>query len=143
MTKDEALKLALEALVAYGNKHRATYLLSGAWDAEITLGNATITAIKEALEQPVQEPVARVAEVHMSRYTIEWTNGLLPEGTELFAAPQPPLPVQPERLPLTDEQIKHLWETRVGQPCPSYPLEKSDWVQFTRAIEAAHNIGAK
>ena len=44
--------------------------------------------------QPVQEPVARVAEVHMSRYTIEWTNGSLPEGTELFAAPTPPLPVQ-------------------------------------------------
>jgi hypothetical protein len=37
---------------------------------------------------------------------------------------------------LTNEQIEHLWETRVGQPCPSYPLEKSDWVQFARAIEA-------
>jgi hypothetical protein len=39
-------------------------------------------------------------------------------------------------VPLTDEQIEHLWETRVSQPCPSYPLEKSDWVQFARAIEA-------
>lgn len=28
----------------------------------------------------------------MSRYKIEWTNGLLPEGTELFAAPQAPVP---------------------------------------------------
>ena len=43
---------------------------------------------------PEQEPVARVAEVHMSRYTLEWTNGPLPEGTELFAAAQPLLPVQ-------------------------------------------------
>jgi len=29
----------------------------------------------------------------MSRYTLEWTNGPLPEGTELFSA-QPPLPAQ-------------------------------------------------
>lgn len=28
----------------------------------------------------------------MSRYKIEWTNGLLPDGTELFAAPQAPVP---------------------------------------------------
>jgi hypothetical protein len=32
-------------------------------------------------------PVAIVAEVHMSRYTLEWTNGPLPEGTELFGRP--------------------------------------------------------
>ena len=31
--------------------------------------------------------VAIVAEVHMSRYTVEWTNGPLPEGTPLYAAP--------------------------------------------------------
>ena len=41
-----------------------------------------------SVAQPAQKPVARVAEVHMSRYTLEWTNGPLPEGTELFAAPQ-------------------------------------------------------
>lgn len=34
------------------------------------------------------DPVATVAEVHMSRYTIEWTNGPLPEGTNLYAAPR-------------------------------------------------------
>jgi hypothetical protein len=45
----EALKLALEALEMYGNRHRATYLLDGAWDEEITLGDKAITAIKEAL----------------------------------------------------------------------------------------------
>jgi hypothetical protein len=30
------------------------------------------------------QPVARVAEVHMSRYTVEWINGPLPEGTALY-----------------------------------------------------------
>ena len=53
-----------------------------------------LEAYCNSLAQPEQEPVARVAEVHMSRYTLEWTNGPLPEGTELFAAAQPPLPVQ-------------------------------------------------
>jgi len=47
----KALKLALEALERYGNRHRATYLLDGAWDAEITLGDKAIAAIKEALAQ--------------------------------------------------------------------------------------------
>ena len=32
-------------------------------------------------------PVAHVAEVHMSRYTIEWTNGPLAQGAPLYAAP--------------------------------------------------------
>ena len=30
-------------------------------------------------------PAARVAEVHMSRYTIEWTGSPLPEGALLYA----------------------------------------------------------
>jgi hypothetical protein len=51
----EALTLALEALKRYGNRHRATYLLDGAWDAEITLGDKAFAAIKEALAQ-TQEP---------------------------------------------------------------------------------------
>ena len=94
MTKDEALKLALEALdCIYSPLHVR----------EIEkVGNA-MKAIKEALAQPEQEPVATVAEVHMSRYTIEWTNGSLPEGTKLYTTP-------PQRKPLTDERISGLWD---------------------------------
>ena len=47
----------------------------------------TIYEIKKALETK-DEPVALVAEVHISRYTIEWTNGPLPEGTKLYTTPQ-------------------------------------------------------
>ena len=39
------------------------------------------------------QPVATVAEVHMSRYTLEWNGSPLPEGSALYAAPvaaQPP-----------------------------------------------------
>jgi hypothetical protein len=42
---------------------------------------------RAALAQPEQEPVATVAEVHKSRYTIEWTNGPVPEGTKLYTTP--------------------------------------------------------
>jgi hypothetical protein len=39
------------------------------------------------LPEREQEPVAIVAEIYMSRYTIEWTNGDLPEGTKLYTTP--------------------------------------------------------
>jgi hypothetical protein len=116
MTKDEALKLALEALegIHPGNM---TPMAEEYW-------NKAITAIKQALAAPVQEPVA-TNKIYVTR--------------EQLAELYPPPAAQPA-VPLTDEQIEHLWETRVSQPCPSYPLEKSDWVQFARAIEAAHGI---
>jgi len=47
------------------------------------------------VDESKHTPVARVAEVHMSRYTIEWTNGALPEGTDLYA---PDLAAEVERL---------------------------------------------
>jgi len=48
---------------------------------------ASKSTYKEQLETK-DEPVALVAEVHISRYTIEWTNGPLPEGTKLYTTPQ-------------------------------------------------------
>jgi hypothetical protein len=44
--------------------------------------------------QPAQEPVARYYGSEMSRYCIEWINGPLPEGTLLYAAPQPSAEVE-------------------------------------------------
>ncbi|MBL8355599.1 MAG: hypothetical protein JNM01_12290 [Delftia acidovorans] len=46
-------------------------------------------------------------------------------------------PAVPERQVLTDAQITHLQETRVGEPSPSRPIDASDWTNFARAIEAA------
>jgi len=48
---------------------------------------ASKSTYKEQLETK-DEPVALVAEVHISRYTIEWTNGPLPQGTKLYTTPQ-------------------------------------------------------
>ena len=48
------------------------------------------------------------------------------------------LPAQ--RKPLTVEKILHLVDTYVGAPSMAYPLDSSDWINFARAIEAAHGI---
>jgi len=48
--------------------------------------NTVERLLKGAPEVPkALEPVAIVQEVHMSRYTIAWINGPLPEGTRLYA----------------------------------------------------------
>jgi len=77
------------------------------------------------------EPVALVAEVHISRYTIEWTNGPLPQGTKLYTTPQ--------RKPLTDEQIWDAYIAYVKAPV-DIDCHVSDLHKFARAIESAHGI---
>ena len=55
----EVLKQMVDALQTYSDKHRKTYLLEGAWDGEITKGDAAIKAGKQAIaELESQEPVA-------------------------------------------------------------------------------------
>ena len=43
----------------------------------------------------------------------------------------------PNQQVLSDELILHKLDTHVGGPNPSYPLDKSDWINFARAIESA------
>jgi len=57
MTKDEALKLALEALESYKNFIDDAHIIEGQWHW-IDGADAAITAIKEARSAPVQEPMA-------------------------------------------------------------------------------------
>jgi hypothetical protein len=45
----EVIKQLVDALETYGDKHRKTYLLEGAWDEEITKGDAAIQAGKQAI----------------------------------------------------------------------------------------------
>ncbi len=73
----EALKLALEAL-------------ENLWNAGPDGIADAITAIKEALAQPAQEPVARVTGVYGGRFTYEPINPamVLPIGMALYAAPK-------------------------------------------------------
>ena len=39
---------------------------------------------------------------------------------------------------LTDEQISHIWDTYVGEPTISRPLDSSDKLAFARAVIADH-----
>jgi hypothetical protein len=166
MDKDEALKLASEALKAY----HYTMIDAGVLNRQDVLnkGLTAWNAAEEALAQqaPVQpvawrEALERIADPRNTHFAGD-AQVVAREALATPPAAQPSpeltcdrcgdvltadtagvcancLPAY-QRQPLTDEQIDHLLETRVGTPCQKYPLEKSDWVQFARAIEAAHGI---
>ena len=79
MTKDEALKLALEAL---------TYIYTETTADEDELIDQAITAIKEALAQPEQEPLAWISTGPASM--IHWTSDKPAYGDDwvpLYTAP--------------------------------------------------------
>ena len=113
MTKDEAVILLCE--------HFSEGMVRTIVDA---------IAKDEALEKK-DEPVALVAEVHISRYTIEWTNGPLPQGTKLYTTPQ--------RKPLTDEHIDEIPFALFEQDQNGISATEA-LREFARAIEAAHFI---
>jgi predicted NAD/FAD-dependent oxidoreductase len=64
-TKDEALKLALEALTRYVNEDDICEGMPGnePWVETKYMGEAAITAIKQALAAPVQEQIERAKQI--------------------------------------------------------------------------------
>ena len=125
MTKEEVLKMALEALYALAAMNHTTQQMKS---------NA-ITAIKEALAQPEQEPVAWVSttELVVMRGNAlggakDWriNLGLVKQDGDVGLYTTPP-----QRKPLTDEEVNKL-------------VDDEDWYNdphgFVRAIEAAHGI---
>ena len=122
MTKDEALKLALEALEA----DELDMVDDGSGNMVFRKEQA-ITAIKEALAQQEQEPVAWIS-TGPARM-IHWTADKPAYGDDwvpLYTAP-------PQRKPLTDEDIERIVrEARVKERGIGYTI--------ARAIEAAHGI---
>lgn len=86
MTKDEALKLALKALEQYAE-----------YEGETRAANEAITAIKEALAQPEQEPVAW-AKFSKKGNIIDLLSKPDDDYTPLYTT-------SPQRKPLTDEEI--------------------------------------
>ena len=128
MTKDEALRLALEALdCIYSPLHVR----------EITKVGSAMKAIKEALAQPEQEPVAM-------RYDFDgygWSyidNGSGSNWKEKIKNAEPLYTSPPQRKPLTDEQIFDL-----SEPFGAFQYGDAQGhkrLEFARAIEAAHGI---
>ena len=120
MTEKEALKLALEALEDLGMKHFES-------TGEL-LAHRAITAIKEALAQPEQEPVA------YWNFNSGFSHCMIDQLNE--AAKKNPAPLYttpPQRKPLTDEEIILI----VAECAASH--QHTD-IHFARAIERAHGI---
>jgi len=78
-----------------------------------------------------QEPVAIVSEVHLSRFTIEWVNGVLPEGTRLYTRPQ-------ALEPMNEDEIKAI----LISIDPMTVRVPKGILSLVRAVEA-HHIGVK
>ena len=126
MTKDEALKLALEALKYPLNQSHENFNV----DMAELLAHRAITAIKEALAQPEQEPVAILHRYPSKcRMTVEYTD----EITEVREGSWPLYTTPPQSKPLTDEEI-----ILIVADCAS-SHQHTD-IHFAHAIEAAHGI---
>jgi DNA segregation ATPase FtsK/SpoIIIE-like protein len=93
MTKDEALKLALEALEYHTVQTRP-----------LTRTQEAITAIKRALAAPVQPVgVATGCASHEGFFTVVFRSSQpIPDGTGLYTTP----PAQPAPVPLTDDPLQ-------------------------------------
>ena len=130
MTKDEALKLGLEALEGF-----IPYLPLKD-EAQCNRYDKAITALKKVLAQPEQEPVAwgvfegNLHDMFFSPSEAQEMADL--KGTHAEVRPLYTTP--PQRKPLTDEEMKKIW----------YAMQNiMGWYSFqeiARAIEAAHGI---
>ena len=127
MTKDEALKLALEALEEINQLSIGENAVC--LPAEI---DTAMDAIKEALAQPEQEPkCGAIIEVFGKDWRLEYLS--LPVGKHKLYTQQYTYTTPPQRKPLSDEEIltyRHMID---------WTAEWS-YTNFARAIEAAHGI---
>lgn len=126
MTKDEALKLALEALEELTDIEQ-TY-------EALERGDIALTAIKEALAEPehIEDSLTMVVQPEQGLFVgmIAKLPGL---AEELAQAEQ--------RQPLTDQLINEIYQEATCQSLrpQDYKLAR----EFARAIEAAHGIKEK
>lgn len=137
-TKDEALKMALNALEfsksylddladVHGTSKKAKPG-STAWNVD-----RAIAACREALAQKdEQEPVAVYVGESWSGSVVRLYDDL-PLETPLYTAP-------PKRQPLTDVQISHIWDKHIA---PVFGKNGINPVVFARAIEDHHGIGVE
>ena len=128
MIKDEALNLALEALERYQVKRQ-----------DFDRFADVITAIKEALAQPEQEPVA-YGKTELNCFAQDLYDQKMQEGKHghyetMFHVVHQAIKrtTPPQRKPLTDEEIDRMYVS-----CKYGSVR-----ELARAIEAAHGIKEK
>ena len=119
MTKDEALKQALEAYLCR-EMPAGTVIGDPKWWAP-----KIANVIKEVLAQPAQEPVGMVKELFTQT---AWEKLDLRGNTKVYITP-------PQRKPLTDEAVLDIADYYLYNGGKTYGV-----LDFARAIEAAHGI---
>ena len=125
----EALRLALGALqrfIKYDYNENP-------FDGKDVEGAEAITAIKAALAQPEQEPVAYLVLFEGAGKLLEFTKGNYLHGAKVEHIPLYTAP--PQRKPLTDEEIYSLADS-----LEIWNEDDEEWIldpnTFARAIEA-------
>ena len=120
----EALQVVLEALEDYQ-----------ANGAPFFKCDAAVSAIREALAEPEQEPVAVVtSQTGDPAMTMSWHHEpALPIGTKLYAAP-------PARKPLSYMEACTFIALNIEGGAESLEMQ-SQLVDLIRAVERAHGIG--
>ena len=113
---EEALKELLEAV--------EDAIQTGDWKVDVACDpDSVIRRSKEALAQPEQEPVAWLSTDSIGERHLCFDKPLDNDPVQpLYTTP-------PQRKPLTDEELADLWYK-----------QSLDWMEFARAIEAAHGI---
>ncbi len=99
------------------------------------LRDKAMDALRTALAEPEQKPVACVTGAYAGHFTVVPTNPalVLATGMALYTHP-------PQRKPLTDEEIDALpWTKNYESDVTLYEALRD----FARAIERAHGIGEK
>jgi len=137
MTKDEALRLALEALenitsvsICEATHHakKDRHLLCEECPNEVRHLKA-INAIKAALEAKDEPVPVAIVEVFGKDWRLDYM--ALPVGKHKLYAQQYTYTTPPQRKPLTEEEITEIFSTTKGLDF---------YLNFARAIEAAHGI---
>jgi hypothetical protein len=99
------------------------------------LRDKAMDALRTALAEPEQKPVAYVTGAYAGHFTVVPTNPalVLTTGMALYTHP-------PQRKPLTDEEIDDIWNRYCDEMGEA---SINDAYDIARAIEAAHGIGEK
>ena len=138
----QALEIALEALEVASSCIDGYYIPKG--KTHLPEVEQAITAIKEALAQPEQEPVAfyvykpTLPRGHLGNVSdgdLPWVYDQDPSSG--YSARMLVYTTPPQRKPLTDEGIR---EVLLDFPKHIGEWYDRDFVRFIRAIEAAHGI---
>ena len=152
MTKNEALNIAIDYMNERLEEHDAKFQRHPVAEAERNNILADIEAVKEALAQPEQEPVAMKFKIYKptvpdpTRQGIN--NALLPwvydqdrsSGFDASMWVTPVATLPPQRKPLTDEEIIASNYPDGEENGPTIAAPDFELICFARQIEAAHGI---